>query len=137
VFDNESATTVSTHAVYVTVLAGTSPRAAVRASGKAIVGWDADGLARDVAIVHGSGTAFVDGTSGVVYVVHPLDVPPGGKVALAHFVVQLGRTEGGPTAVDVPQRTEAAATAIAGGFPGQAAYAQDLEAGVLERVRNF
>ncbi len=135
VFENASAAPVSTSAVYVTTLGGTLY--AIRADGKVVVGWDKDGFTRDVAVVVGSGTTLVDPLSGMVFAVHPLEVPAGGKVALVHFVVQLGQTEGGPTSADVPAGVDAEAQAIVAGFPAQAAYAVDFEPGVLNLVRNF
>jgi len=137
VFENTSASRISTTAVYLTGLAGALPVAALRAGGAAIVGWDALGGARDVALVLGSGTGHVDPASGDLFAVHALDVPAGGKAAIAHFVVQLGRTEGGPTTADVPPGVDAAAQAIAAGFPSQEGYAIDLEPGLLGLISNF
>lgn len=137
VFANRSGAAVSTSAVYFTSLAGASPRVALAAGGAAVVGWDAEGSARDVAVVSGGGTAHLDPASGDVFAVHALTVPAGGRVALVHFVVQLGRTEGGATAADVPPAVAAEAQSVATGFVARGEPALDLEPGVLDVVANF
>jgi hypothetical protein len=142
VFDNEGAATVATSAVYETVLSALDPLAIVTAGGAAVVGWDGSALktGRDVGIVVGNGTAYVDNgalTAGSVFVVHDLVVPPGGKVAIVQFVVQLGGAEGGATADLVPPLTAAKCVEIVAGFPSNQAYWQDLEPGVMHAIRNF
>ncbi len=137
VFENTGGSPVTTNAVYLTILGGPTPVAAVRSGGKAVVGWDADGLVRDVGLVAGSGTPAVADGSGFVFLVHPITVPAGGKVALVHFIVQLGAADGGATAADVPAGTDAAAAAIATGFRVNQAYVIDLESGVLPAIVNF
>ncbi len=136
-FENPSASPVSTRAVYLTTLAGPVPLAAPRAGGRALVGWDALGGARDVGLVFGSGAGYLDPASPDLFVVHRLDVPARGRVAVVHFVVQRGQSEGGPTVADVPAGTDSVAAAIANGFPAQEEYARDLEPGVREAVGNF
>jgi hypothetical protein len=136
-FENEGPDPVATSAVYATTLGGTAPLAAVRAGGRAVVGWDAARDVRDVGLVAGSGQALVADGSAEVFFVHPIAVPAGGKVAIVHFVVQLGAAEGGIDAADVPEGTDATCAAIAAGFPADAQYAIDLEPGVLEAVANF
>ncbi len=138
VFQNDGSAPVSTTAVYATSLAGASPVDTKTAGGKAVVGWDASRLSRDVGFVHGTaGTAYVDAASNLVYAVHPITVPAGGRIALAHFVVQLGRAEGGLTPADVPAGTDAACLAILAGFRTDPQYAIDLEPGVLGAIANF
>jgi hypothetical protein len=138
VFENTGAAPVTTSAVYVTTLGGSAPLAAVRAGGRAVVGWDATRFVRDVGIVGGSGQALVGGSgSADQYLVHPITVPAGERVALVHFVVQLAAAEGGVTAADAPEGTDAACAAIAAGFPSDPEYAVDLEPGVLDAVANF
>src|SRR6266542_4003870 len=137
VFENPGNAPVTTHAVYVTILGGPTPVAAIRTSGKSVVGWDADGLVRDVGLVAGSGTPATDAGSGYVFLVHPITVPAGGTIALVHFIVQLGAADGGATAADVPAGTDAAAAAIATGFRVNQAYVLDLESGVLPAIVNF
>jgi hypothetical protein len=138
VFENTGAAPVTTSAVYVTTLGGSAPLAAVRADGRAVVGWDAARDVRDVGIVGGSGQALVGGSgSADQYLVHRITVPAGGRVALVHFVVQLAAAEGGVTEGDVPEGTDAACAAIAAGFPSDPEYAVDLEPGVLDAVANF
>ncbi len=137
VFENTGTATVTTQAVYFTILGGATPVAAVRDAGATVVGWDADATARDVGLVFGDGTAFVADGDPFVFVVHDLSVPAGGKVALVHFVVQLGGAAGGATSADVPASTDAECTTIAAGFPSVDAYAIDLEPGVRDVVANF
>jgi hypothetical protein len=138
VFENPGAEAVATSAVYLTTLGGATPLALPRAGG-AVVGWDGDGYVRDVGLVAGSGTALVADASPDVYLVHPITVPAGGRVALAHFVVQLGAAEGGLGAAeaDVPAGTDAVCAAITAGFRSAGPYALDLEAGVLDAIANF
>jgi hypothetical protein len=150
VFENTGDTEVTTTAVYLTALGapllGGTPLAAVTQDGAAVVGWDATQGVRDVGIVFGTGTAFVDDAYGptdpfepFVFVAHELTVAAGEKVALVHFVVQLGEADGGLSALpeDVPAGTELECADVAAGFPALEAYRIDLEPGVLGLVRNF
>ncbi|HET8540828.1 MAG TPA: Ig-like domain-containing protein [Anaeromyxobacter sp.] len=142
VFENGGAAPVTTSAVYVTSLWGALPVAAVSWTG-AVVGWDAatTNPVRDVGIVFGNGpepgTALVADGDPFVFVVHDLTVAPGGKVALVHFVVQLGEAAGGPTSVDVPLATDQECGRILAGFPALEELRIDLEPGVLGRIANF
>ncbi len=136
-FRNDGDAPVTTKVVYRTTLAGASPGLALAAQDRAVVGWDAAGLVRDVGVVFGTGIAYFDPQDpfyrAEVFFVHDLTVPAHGRVALAHFVVQLGQ---GATGFDhSTTATETVCAAIAAGFPGE--YAQDLEAGVLGRIANF
>jgi hypothetical protein len=137
VFENTGTSDVATVAVYLTTLGGDAPLSSVTQGGAAVVGWDAAASVRDVGIVAGTGTGIVDATSPFVFVVHALDVPAGGKVALAHFVVQLGEAGGGATVAAVPAGTDLECGAIAAGFPALEEYRLDLEPGVLDLVTNF
>ncbi len=139
VFENTGTTDVSTTAVYVTLLGGASPLAAVPPSGGAVVGWDRDATVRDVGIVFGSGTAYVADGSPFVFVTHDLTVPAGGKAALVHFVVQLGETAGGANSALVPQHTadECGAILIGYGDLSSTNYRAELEPGVRELVQNL
>lgn len=134
VFENTGAAPVTTKAVYLTVLAGGAPFAVPSQGGAAVVGWDGNALVRDVGIVLGSGAAFVEAGDPRVFVVHDVSVPPGGRVALVHFVVQLGLAEGGAT---VPLETDLECGEIAAGFPMVETYRLDLEPGVIDLVTNF
>lgn len=140
VFENLGSSPVSTTVVYRTSLAGVTPAAVVSAGGKAIVGWDRSGdpdKSRDVGIVLGAGTALVDSASPDVYALHEITVPAGGKVALAHFVVQLGKAEGGSGPAQAPAATDAACAAIASSFRTDPQLQLDLEPGVLDAIANF
>jgi hypothetical protein len=137
VFENTGAATVTTKAVYLTTLGGTAPIAVVRQGGATVVAWDSDAAVRDVGLVIGDGTAYVQDGDAFVFVVHDLVVPAGGRTALAHFVVQRGEADGGLLASEFPPGTDGDCAAIAAGFPGTEAYAVDLEPGVLDLVQNF
>ncbi len=140
VFENDGTSPVSTTVVYRTSLGGLTPAAAVEAGGKAIVGWDRSGGAdkgRDVGIVLGAGTALVGASSADVYALHDIVVQGGGKVALAQFVVQLGKAEGGSGPTQVPAATVSDCAAIASSFRSDFTLQQDLEAGVLDAIANF
>jgi hypothetical protein len=140
VFENEGASTVATSAVYSTLLGGSAAHAASRASGAAVVGWDAAGAVRDVGLVLGGptahGTAYLSAGDPQIFVVHDLVVPPGGRVALVHFVVQLGEVAVLTTS-GLPTNTEAVCGAIVDGFPTVNEYWNDLEPGVMEAIKNF
>jgi hypothetical protein len=139
VFENPSlVTTVSTSAVYSTLLAGVEPFAmTTTVGGSRVVAWDGSQVARDVGFVFGNGAAYVSTVDPQIFVVHDLVVAPGAKVALVHFVVQLGEFAGGPTAADVPVNTDAVCVQIANGFPASDVYWQDLEPGVMQVLQNF
>jgi len=134
-FRNDGDVPVTTKIVYHTVLGASVPGVALAAGGRAVVGRDTEGWARDVGLVFGTGSAYFvpQGSPGDVFFIHDVTVPAHGAVALAHFVVQLGQ---GATFVDHPTTTtDTVCAAIADGFPGE--YAQDLEPGVLGRIANF
>ena len=139
VFENTGTTDVTTTVVYATLLGGASPLAAPAQAGRAVVAWDGAATVRDVGIVFGTGTAYVSDGDPFVFILHDLSVPAGGKVALVHFVVQLGETAGGATAALVPQGTDDACAAILTGFPALdvQAYRHGLEPGVLDLVGNL
>ena len=136
-FRNDGDAPVTTKVVYHTTLGGSAPSAALAAGDRAVVGWDTLGGVRDVGLVFGTGSAYFDPQDPFfgadVFFVHDVTVPPHGRVALAHFVVQLG--QGATGFAHLTTGTDAVCAAIADGFPGE--YAQDLEAGVLGRIVNF
>lgn len=138
VFENTGATEAATTAIYVTLLGGGDTSLAA-VTGGGVVGWDAGAAVRDVGIVYGAGSAYVADFSPFVFVTHDLTVPAGGKVALVHFVVQLGEATGGPTSLptDVPQQTEGECGTILAGFTALEPYRMDLEPGVRVLVANF
>jgi hypothetical protein len=139
VFENTGASDVTTTVVYATLLGGLSPLAAVTQNGAAVVGWDGAAAVRDVGIVFGTGTAYVADGSPFVFVTHDVTVPAGGRVALVHFVVQLGEAAGGATSASVPVDTDAECAAILAGFAElwSTNYRAHLEPGVLELVQNL
>ncbi len=141
VFENTGTGDVTTTAIYVTTLgpvAGVLPCAALTQPGAAVA-WDCAATVRDVGVVFGSGTAYFADGDPFVFVAHDLTVPPGGKVALVHFVVQLGEAAGGTTSlpVDVPRGTADEAAAILAGFRTLEPYRADLEPGVIGLVTNL
>jgi hypothetical protein len=90
-----------------------------------------------VGIVLGTGTALVDAASPDVYALHEITVPGGGRVALAHFVVQLGNAEGGSGPSQYPPATDAECSAIASSLRSDPQLQLDLEPGVLSAIANF
>jgi hypothetical protein len=135
VFENAGTAPVSTSAVYVLSRKESTPAAEKTQGGAALVAWDVSGMDRDVGLVFGKGTAYVStGTDGWSFVVHDLVIPPGGKVAIVHFVVQLAEATAG---IHVPADTDAECGKILAGFPGVDAYWQDLEPGAMKAVQNF
>lgn len=139
VFENTAATPVATTAVYATLLHGTSPLAAVTQGGRAVVAWDRDATMRDLGIVFGTGTSYVADGDPRVYVLHDLSVPAGARVALVHFVVQLGETAGGASAANFPRGTDDECAAVLNGFSslGVETYRRDLEPGIRDIVANL
>src|SRR6266568_4575656 len=91
---------------------------------------------RDVGLVLGNGAAYLAADYSQIFIVHALEVAPLSKVALVHFVVQLGESAGGLTVADVPANTDAVCGQIVNDFP-QDQYWQDLEPGVMQIIRNF
>ncbi|HEX9244161.1 MAG TPA: hypothetical protein VF875_17085 [Anaeromyxobacter sp.] len=137
VFENQTVSTVTTSAVYSTVLLTAAPLAAVTQYGAAVVGWGPAGEPeRDVGLVLGNGAAYLAADYSQIFIVHALEVAPLSKVALVHFVVQLGESAGGLTVADVPANTDAVCGQIVNDFP-QDQYWQDLEPGVMQIIRNF
>ncbi len=91
-----------------------TPAVTPAAGGRATVARDQTGVARDLGI-YGAGTvAFDAATSNFLFIVHDVTIPAHGKVALVHFVVQLGQ---GATGSDhATDGTDAECQAIADGF---------------------
>jgi hypothetical protein len=149
VFENPGTAPVTTDAIYVSDLGsdGSGFIYATPGATGALTSWADRGGDRDVGLVFGSGKAFhrsitahdaADG-SDLVFVVHPITVPAGGKVALAHFVVMSGRSSGAGATDLTPRAAEvdAAAAAIAGGFRTDGAYRAYLTAAQLGAIVNF
>ncbi|MFL5416197.1 MAG: hypothetical protein ACJ78Y_09380, partial [Myxococcales bacterium] len=72
-------------------------------------------------------------------VLHDLSVPAGARVALVHFVVQLGETAGGASAANFPRGTDDECAAVLNGFSslGVETYRRDLEPGIRDIVANL
>jgi hypothetical protein len=141
VFDNQGASTVTTSAVYSTLLSIGAPLSVAPPNG-VVVAWDPALTAYDLGLVVGDGapghgTAYVADADPQIFFVHDLVVAPGAKAALVHFVVVLGEAAGGSTTADVPANTKAACDAIASGFPAADVFWQDLEPSVMQAIANF
>lgn len=152
VFENPGTLAVSAEVVYLTALAsGGSEALHEVAGGGALIGYDLSANAtRDFGIVYGSGTALARSATaaavaggapdgdGLLFLLHALTVPPGGRVALVHFVLLAGSSTGlagGSASPDL----EADAAAILFGFasPLDLTYRNWMRPGDAEIVSNF
>jgi hypothetical protein len=154
-FENTGATAVATSAVYLFDL-GSQGNGVVSATpgsgGRAFSAWDASDLSpavRDVAVVHGTATAYTrsvtaagaaDG-SEFAFTVVPLSIPAGGSASIVHFVVMPGVATGAtvptPPLSTRPGAADQVAAAIAAGFSSDPAYRAYMDAAELARVVNF
>ncbi|WP_242392265.1 hypothetical protein [Anaeromyxobacter oryzisoli] len=151
VFENAGAAAVSADVVYLSFLAAGASTALYQPRDGALVGYDlSGGGTRDFGIVFGSGSAFFRTASaaavsagapdgnGTMFVVHPLTVPPGGRVALVHFVLLAGSSTGLAGGASSPG-VEADAAAILSGFRStlDPTYRNGMRAGDADLVTNL
>jgi hypothetical protein len=151
-FENPAAHgTVTTDAVYAFGL-GAVTEAVIFSdppgtSGRAFSAWDAVGSALDLAVVHGSTTAYGRSATWAaagaefVFTRQPLALGPGEKAAVVHFLV-LGTGLTGPAADEAsyatrPAGVEAAAAAIVAGWATTPDYRAYLSAEERAAVVNF